>query len=125
MRAHVKHPKSFADTTDFAIADPEQKEALYLFNCAQRAHANYVENHPSTAIALLLAGLQYPEMAAALGVGWIVGRVIFALGYTRKTKENGRGRMIGFAIHFPLQLVLWGLAVWTGVKMARLPMAVE
>lgn len=108
-----------------AMADPEQREAMHLFNCAQRAHANYVENQPSLAIALLLAGLQYPEAATLLGIGWMLGRIIFALGYTWKSKGHGQARMIGFAIQLPLQLALWGLAVWSGLKMAKLPMAEE
>lgn len=113
----MKHPKSFAESTDFAAADDEQKKALYLFNCAQRAHANYVENHPSTAIAMLIAGLQHPRTSALLGLIWMFGRIMFALGYTRKDKDNASGRVIGFAIQLPMQLTLWGLAAWTGIKM--------
>lgn len=90
---------------------------MYLFNCAQRAHANYVENQPSTAIALLIAGLRYPRLSTLLGATWIIGRIIFAIGYTQKRKENGSGRMIGFAIQFPMQLGLWALAGWTGIQM--------
>ncbi|CAK4034315.1 glutation S-transferase [Lecanosticta acicola] len=110
-------PKAYADTADVAAAKPEQKDDLYLFNCAQRAHANYVENQPSTAIAILLAGLRYPRLSTLLGAGWILGRIIFAIGYTQKKKENGSGRMLGFAIQFPMQLSLWALAGWTGIRM--------
>lgn len=113
----MKHPKAFADGSDFAAADAEQRKTLYLFNCAQRAHANYVENQPSTVIALLIAGLRYPRLSAVLGVGWIIGRIIFTLGYTRPDKENGSGRVMGFVIQFPMQITLWGLAAWTGVSM--------
>lgn len=117
LRGAVKQPKAYADSSDFAAADPETKKALYLFNCAQRAHGNYIENHPSTVIALLIAGLRYPKLSSMLGVGWMIGRVIFTLGYCRPDKENGAGRVPGFVIQFPMQITLWGLAAWTGISM--------
>ncbi|KAK4502398.1 hypothetical protein PRZ48_005823 [Zasmidium cellare] len=116
LKGSMKQPKAYADSNDFAAADPETKKTLYLFNCAQRAHGNYVENQPSTAIALLLAGLRYPRLSALLGVGWMIGRVVFTLGYCRRDKENGSGRMLGFVLQFPFQLSLWGLAAWTGIS---------
>ncbi|EME45539.1 hypothetical protein DOTSEDRAFT_128535 [Dothistroma septosporum NZE10] len=118
-RAQLWAPRAFAETTDFNAADDKRKEALHLFNCAQRAHANYVENQPSTAIALLLAGLHYPQLSTMLGVGWMVGRILFAVGYTRPKKEHGSGRIVGFALQFPMQISLWALAAWSGIKMVR------
>ena len=94
--AEIKYPKAYADSGDIASAkSEEQKHAMYLFNCAQRSHSNFLENHASVAIAILLAGLQYPLTSAALGVGWSVSRVAYALGYTRKDRTDGKGRMAG------------------------------
>lgn len=118
-KSKLVHPKNFAEAADIAAApDAETKKAMHLYNCAQRAHANYVENQPQTALAMLIAGLRYPQTSALLGVGWIIGRVVFAIGYTRSDKPNGSGRVPGFLIQFPMQLGLWGLAAWTGIKMA-------
>lgn len=118
QKSKAKHPKNFAEASDIASApDAETKKAMYLWNCAQRAHQHYLENQPSTALALLIAGLRYPEVTTTLGIGWIIGRVVFAMGYTRKDKDNGTGRMPGFALQLPMQLALWGLAGWTGIAM--------
>merc|ERR1712070_975856 len=57
--AGVPYPKVLAENSDMSAAEPDQKKAMYLFNCAQRAHGNYLENQPSVAIALLVAGFQY------------------------------------------------------------------
>lgn len=38
--AGIKYPKACADSGDLSAADPEKKKAMYLFNCAQRAHGN-------------------------------------------------------------------------------------
>lgn len=54
----------------------EQKKAMYLFNCAQRAHLNFNENHPSVMAAMLLSGIVYPQASAALGAVWSLGRIV-------------------------------------------------
>ncbi|KXL46483.1 hypothetical protein M433DRAFT_149390 [Acidomyces richmondensis BFW] len=114
--AGIKYPKAFADSGDLNAADPEKKKAMYLFNCAQRAHGNFLENHPSTAIAMLVAGVKYPLWATGLGVGWIISRIIYAIGYTRADKTAGEGRLAGSAFWL-CQLGLFGLMGWMGVQM--------
>merc|ERR1712217_662734 len=97
-----------------AICPPEpgQKKAMYLFNCAQRAHGNYLENQPSVAIALLVAGVQYPLWSAGLGAAWLVFRIAYAVGCTREDESGGEGRLIGAPFWFA-QLGLFGLTLWT------------
>lgn len=74
------YPKAFADSADLAAASSgEQKKAMHLFNCAQRAHINFNENHPSVLAAMLLSGLLYPQASAALGAAWSVGRIVSGL----------------------------------------------
>jgi len=46
----------------------------------------------------------------------MINRVIYALGYTREDKTKGEGRLAGSGYAL-CQLGLWGLMVWTGVKM--------
>lgn len=75
--AKIVYPQAFADSTDMANATSgEQKKAMYLFNCAQRAHANFNENHPSVMVSLLLSGVVYPQASAALGAVWSLGRIV-------------------------------------------------
>ena len=38
--AGMAYPKAMADSGDLSSASGEQKKAMYLFNCAQRAHGN-------------------------------------------------------------------------------------
>lgn len=114
--AGIRYPKAYADSGDLAAATPEKKQAQYLFNCAQRAHANYLENQPSLVAALLISGLYYPLVSAALGAGWTVSRVMYAIGYTRKDKTDGSGRLVGMGFWL-FQLGLYGLSAWCGIKM--------
>ena len=54
--------------------------------------------------------------ASVLGAGWIVSRILYAVGYTRADKEAGKGRLIGLPFWL-FQLGLYGLVGYTGVKM--------
>ena len=53
--------------------------------------------------------------ASVLGAGWIVSRILYAVGYTRADKEAGKGRLIGLPFWL-FQLGLYGLVGYTGVK---------
>jgi glutathione S-transferase len=77
---------------------------------------NFNENHPPFVMAMLIVGVEYPLTATVLGVGWSISRLLYALGYTRADKENGKGRLIGLSFWL-FQLTAFGLAGWCGVKM--------
>jgi len=87
-RAGVPYPQPYA-ASDF------KTQEAYLFNCAQRAHANLLENYSSFLPALMIAGLKYPLASAGLGAGWIVSRIMYAVGYTSKNSTDGKGRLAG------------------------------
>lgn len=114
--AKIPYPKVYAESSDLAKATGDQKQAMYLFNCAQRAHGNFNENHPSVAIAILVAGLQYPVASSVMGLGWALSRVAYAVGYTRKDKEGGKGRLMGSPFWL-FQLGLYSLTAWSGVRL--------
>ncbi|KAF2400790.1 membrane-associated proteins in eicosanoid and glutathione metabolism [Trichodelitschia bisporula] len=107
--AGVPYPNAYASAEQIATATPEKKQALYLFNCAQRSHGNLLENLHIFLPAMLLAGLKYPLPVAIAGGFWNVFRVLYAVGYTRKDKTNGSGRIVGGALASLLQLVLMGV----------------
>ncbi|KAI9856069.1 MAG: hypothetical protein M1813_009289 [Trichoglossum hirsutum] len=94
--AGIPIPHAYASQQDISAApSPQKKHDMYLFNCAQRAHANLLENQGSFTAALLIAGLRYPLAATGTGLFWCVSRALYAVGYTRKDRERGRGRVMG------------------------------
>ncbi|KAL9082083.1 MAG: hypothetical protein Q9159_006732 [Coniocarpon cinnabarinum] len=122
-RAQIPYPLHYAPTTGASATSPDtatekaaKEKDAYLFNCAQRAHGNYNENHPTMVAALLLAGLRYPLTASAFGAAWSFFRVIYMYGYTMETKTKGEGRLYG-ALWEALHVILMGMSVWTGWKM--------
>ncbi|KAG9250375.1 MAPEG family protein [Emericellopsis atlantica] len=86
----VAYPAPYA--TDEQVA--KNPKAL-TFNCAQRAHANFIENQPSFLGALAIAGLRFPMTSAVLGATWVFGRLAYAIGYT---SSGPKGRLFGFAV---------------------------
>lgn len=81
------------------------------FNCAQRAHANFLENAPQTMLFTLVAGLKYPQLATAIGGAWLVLRTAYLYGYVYSGKPQGKGRMMGGLFWFA-QAALWGMSVF-------------
>ena len=64
----------------------------YEFGNAQRAHYNFLEMAPSTFLWLMIAGIYFPIPSAALGLGVIIFRLFYAIGYTL---YGAKGRSIG------------------------------
>jgi glutathione S-transferase len=114
--ARVEYPNEYATPEQIAAAPAEKKEALYLFNCAQRANANFIENYPPVLAALLIGGIRQPVLAAIAGALWTAFRIVYAVGYTLKGKTRGSGRRYGSFSTLP-QLYLYGLAGWVGLKL--------
>jgi len=107
-RAKISYPTAYAPSS-------RTDEAAHQFNCAQRAHANFIENQPTTLGCLLLAGLKFPVSSAILGLAWSVSRYMYMAGYSQGG-EGGKGRYKG--IYFIIfQLGLMFLAAYTGVVM--------
>ena len=103
----------FASAEQVASAETEERrKALYLFNCAQRAHYNFLENYVFALPVLLVGGVSYPRAAAAFGLVWSVGRAMYAVGYTNPAKEKGSGRHRGGLQYIGI-LGLVGLVVKT------------
>jgi glutathione S-transferase len=105
--AKVPYPAAYA---------PESRtdDAANKFNCAQRAHANFSENHPAALASLLIAGLQFPVSAAVLGAAWSVTRYLYMVGYSQGGTGKGRYRGISF---WMFQVGLLGLTAWSGVSL--------
>jgi glutathione S-transferase len=107
----VKYPTAYA-TEEQAAKNP----AARTFNCAQRAHANYIENLTSFLVALAVAGLRFPRPAVTLGAVWLVGRVAYLAGYISSAGPSGR--RFGFYPSALADFLLKGFALVTAWGMA-------
>lgn len=83
------------------------------FNNYQRAHYNYVEQVSSIQTLLLLGGLFYPKIAAALGLKYVFGRFLFTRGYR---KHGAKGRLTGSPFIAISLLGLFGVTVFGSTK---------
>ncbi|KAI9880213.1 MAG: hypothetical protein M1830_004799 [Pleopsidium flavum] len=110
--AGVKHPIPYASASEAST-----NQAAYLFNCAQRAHANYLENQPSLLATLMVAGLKYPLLASAMGAAWGVARLVYAFGYVSPTQKFGSGRYPGLALFVFPQIALGIMSGFVGWNM--------
>ncbi|EPE09475.1 mapeg family protein [Ophiostoma piceae UAMH 11346] len=96
-KANIPYPTCYA-STELADKDP----AAFQFNCAQRAHSNFIENLTPLLGEMFVSGLHFPLLSAGLGLAWAVSRVLYAQGYTSK---GPNGRYVG-AVHSLFDLVL-------------------
>lgn len=112
--AGVPYPYHYASKEQVDAADSDSlRGRLHRFNCAQRAHGNFQENHTSVLSMIMVAGLRYPLAAAGLGAWWSLNRVLFALGYMDASKKDGAGRYRGIGQYIGW-LGLMGLTIKSG-----------
>jgi glutathione S-transferase len=81
------------------------------FLAAQRVQANTVEHLVIFFPALWLCAFYWQDRwAAALGAVWVIGRLLYALGYYRDPDKRGPGFMIGVSATVGLMIgTAWGL----------------
>ncbi|KAK8101165.1 uncharacterized protein PG998_007429 [Apiospora kogelbergensis] len=106
----LKYPIPYA-TEEQAAKDPK----AYTFNCAQRAHGNFVESQTPFLGTLLISGLHWPNAAAALGATWVAARAAYAYGYATRGPQ---GRLAGFYTSSIADLALKGMALWASAQFA-------
>lgn len=89
-------------------------EEANMFNCIQRSHQNTLEYLPNVLALQLAMGLRFPVTAAALGLAWAVGRVLYAQGYsTGDPAKRGPGSAIAGVVY----LALIGGTLFAGYRM--------
>ena len=89
-------------------------EDTHMFNSAQRAHQNTLENIGQLNITLLISALVYPKAAATFGLVWCFRRVLYIKGYADKGPD---GRMLGAIVAHLGDLPLLVLTMVAGYKM--------
>ncbi|THH28018.1 hypothetical protein EUX98_g6174 [Antrodiella citrinella] len=109
--AGIKYPQLYAEK-----AEVEASEAARIFNCAQRAHANTLEQLPMAVVATVVASAKYPTYAAAALALWSVGRIFYTLGYTTGKPEK-RNNSITRVGSFAGSVLLLG-ATYTSLQIA-------
>ena len=101
--AKCPYPNGYASAQEM-----KTNRAAYEFNCAQRAHTQFLENAPQTMISMLVAGVMYPDSTTVLGTAWLGCRILFLYGYIYSSKEQGKGRLVG-SLFWLFQGGLWAL----------------
>ncbi|KAJ3216640.1 Microsomal glutathione S-transferase 3, partial [Dinochytrium kinnereticum] len=92
-KAGVPYPYMYADKKE-----ADESKDKYVFNCVQRAHQNTLENYPGFLLVLLSGGIEHPKMAAASGALFLIGRYVYAAGYSTgepKKRLSGSFAFIG------------------------------
>jgi len=91
-------------------------EQWYKFNNAQRAHYNFIEFAPTTFVFLFIAGLYFPIPAAAIGLGVIIFRFFYAIGYS---SGGPSARVFGAVANDFCLLGLFGLSIASGAMLIQ------
>lgn len=87
-KANVPLPDLFADKEE-AKQDPAKSQ----FNCAQKASLNFSEHVGSFVTSALVCGFFKPKLASTFVVAWVLGRLIYHIGYSSGDPSK---RMFGF-----------------------------
>ncbi|PWN37648.1 membrane-associated proteins in eicosanoid and glutathione metabolism [Meira miltonrushii] len=103
--AKIQYPQVYA-TKEEESANPSARK----FNCAQRAHQNTMENVPQVYASLLIAGVQHPRVAAISGLLYVVGRIVFTVGYN---SGEPKGRVPGSLISYLGMVSLFFTSAYT------------
>merc|ERR1711997_107666 len=74
-----------------------------MFNCYQRVHQNSLERIPLFLALLLLAGLFNSVIAAVLGAVWVLGRIVYSIGYYSGVPNN---RVVGSLMNLACDMAL-------------------
>merc|ERR1711916_291356 len=98
---------------DGKIDEVALKTRGVAFNRVQRGHQHLFESHADFYALLLLAGLLYPESAYKAGVLYLVGSLVYGIGYAR----NASLRLVGEAIYYPGIFWLLYLVGYTGYSL--------
>ncbi|WWD22362.1 hypothetical protein CI109_106853 [Kwoniella shandongensis] len=102
--AGVAYPNAYASDAE-ALKDIKKMK----FNCAQRAHANTIENIPYVFALFAFFSVFHPKVASASMLIWIAGRVSYTIGYVSGDPKKRVGPAY-FASYLGLATLFFGSA---------------
>ncbi|KAL7005745.1 hypothetical protein EMMF5_004660 [Cystobasidiomycetes sp. EMM_F5] len=82
-----------------SLEQEKANPAAKIFNCAQRAHGNTLENVHTLIVMTVWTGVLYPKFAAGACMVYLAGRIAYTLGYTTgdpKKRMRGTFGYLGF-----------------------------
>ncbi|TEB38948.1 membrane-associated proteins in eicosanoid and glutathione metabolism [Coprinellus micaceus] len=91
-KSGIQYPQMYAT----AEQEKDSKDAL-IFNCAQRAHQNTLENIPIVYVTTIISGLHYPVFAASACAFWSLSRVFYTRGYITGDPKKRVSAVYGLA----------------------------
>ncbi|XP_023211027.1 microsomal glutathione S-transferase 3-like [Centruroides sculpturatus] len=94
FRYNIQYPMMYSETNN-------------IFNCMQRSHLNFLEYYPFFIVLLLLGGFPYPVLGAIAGFVYLLGRIVYAIGYST---GNPSSRFWGSFQYFGLLFLLFSSA---------------
>ena len=80
------------------------------FNCAQRGHQNYVEGVATAMAIFLITGLFQTRLTIVLAAVYIVGRALYAAGYSA---AGPKGRLVGAILYDIALLAGFGVGAYS------------
>lgn len=86
------------------------------FDCAQRQHQQFLENVFLVTACMFINGLYYPTLAACFHMLFVIGHVVYTIGYnTGNPKNRMAGGLIGHLGDMP-QMILTGYVAYLMIK---------
>ena len=102
----------YPDTGSGYYSSKLNYEQWLTMNNGQRAHMNFVEWIATCEVFLLIGGLYFPIPAAAVGLGLVIFRFIYGIGYVR---SGANGRYVGAIVSDLLFLAQFVIAVISSI----------
>ncbi|KAJ2001859.1 hypothetical protein GGI04_003577 [Coemansia thaxteri] len=112
--ARKKYKVAYPDNGGGRYADKLSDEDWEAFNNVKRVSDNYTEQIGSVLTMLLMAGLFHPLLASSFGASYIVGRAVYAKGYTA---AGPKGRVYGATISFVSYFAMMITAAYSAAMM--------
>ena len=112
MKARKKYGVAYP--TLYATGEGED---THMFNSAQRAHQNTLENLPIVNLMTIAGALTSPRLAALFGTTWVVGRFLYIHGYST---GGPSGRRLGGGISHLGDIPLFFLTLYSIFKLATM-----
>ncbi|KAG2178990.1 hypothetical protein INT43_001839 [Umbelopsis isabellina] len=89
--AQIPYPYMYAEKSE-----SEKDHKKNVFNCTQRAHQNTLEGYPMFLTLLFTGGISAPVVSAAAGVVWILGKIVYAQGYSTGVPSKRQRGSFGY-----------------------------